>query len=360
MLFQMFTLICVLIAIHYIYYQAKLMMRLALKNSIREKIVSGAVSAVMAVILSFYAIETSFDVNFGLAVTALLVCLLYSGIMAFMIGYTLFGIWTYAFTYTDPTFSLEVYILVSLVFIVVDIFIKDYKIHTKGVVVLFILSLMFFLNIYVISNELNFAVTTALIYLGLTTISLLVAIGIIRYQQNYVRLYKRLAMEATHDSLTGLPNRRSFEETINQLDPGSEVSMLMIDIDYFKKINDVHGHPVGDLVLKETAAALRDVCSEKETVARTGGEEFALILRDQTLDTATSIAEKIRASIESLDIIIGDEILKITISIGVAGYPSQADSIDDLYALADEHLYIAKKLGRNQVCCEKKQSIIVE
>lgn len=356
----MFTLICVLIALQYIYYQIKVMVGLALKSSIREKILSGTVSGIMAVILNFYAVDTSFEVNFGLAFTVLLVTLLYSGSFSFLIGYIMFGIWNYAPPFSNPTFSLEVYILIGFIFIIVDMFVRDYKVHTKGVISLVILSLMFFLNIYIISIDLIFSLTTAFIYLLLTTISLFVAIGIIRYQQHYVRLNQRLSMEATHDSLTGLLNRRSFEEMINHLDPSTKVSMLMIDVDFFKKINDIHGHPVGDLVLKEIAAALGNVCSGKEMIARTGGEEFTVILRNQAMDTAKSVAEEIQRTIEALDIVVGDEILKVTISIGVASYPSQVDAIDDLYALADEHLYIAKKLGRNQVCCEKKQSIIVE
>lgn len=356
----MFTLICVLIALQYIYYQIKLMMGLALKSSIREKILSGVVSGLMAIILNFYAVETSFDVNFGLAFTALLVGLLYSGSFSFLIGYIMFGLWTHTLANTESIFSLEIYILIGLIFLVLDTFVKNFKIHTKGLLALAIVSLMFCLNTYIISGDLSFAVTTSVIYMILTTISLFVAIGIIRYQQEYVRLNQRLSMQATHDSLTGLPNRRSFEEKIKKLNPSETASMLMIDIDYFKKINDIYGHPVGDLVLKKTAAALKEVCTDKVTIARTGGEEFVVILRGHTMDMAKSVAEDIRAAIEALDTKAGDEILKITISIGVASYPSQVDSVDDLYALADEHLYIAKKLGRNQVCCEKKQSAIVE
>src|SRR5690625_5708381 len=96
----------------------------------------------------------------------------------------------------------------------------------------------------------------------------------------------------------------------------------MLDIDHFKNINDTYGHPAGDAVLQATAAALKEACTEKETVARVGGEEFAIMVRDVDLDAAVEMAERIRAAIESLEVDIGNDVLTLTTSIGDVTYPS--------------------------------------
>ncbi len=356
----MFTLVCVLIALQYVYYQIKWRLGFAMMSTTREKVLSGTVSGFMAVILSFYAVETQFGITFGLGITALLICLIYSGRVSFIIGAVIFGIWIYGFPYHSLVFPIETYIWVGILFIIIETLYKDSRVEFKGLSSLIALAFFFFLHIYWISGEISFAINTTAMYLTLTSISMLAGIGIIRYQQEFVRLHRRLSADATHDGLTGLLNRRTFEEVIKQIDTAKAAALLMLDIDHFKKINDTYGHPAGDAVLEATAAALKEACTGKETVARVGGEEFAVIIRDVDMDEAMEMAERIRTAVESLEVYVGDDVLTLTTSIGVAGYPFQAQSTEDLYKLADEHLYIAKKLGRNQVCCERKQSVIVE
>ncbi|CAM4207649.1 GGDEF domain-containing protein [Lacicoccus alkaliphilus] len=360
MFLQMFTLVCILIALQFIYYQIKWRLGFALMSTTREKVLSGIVGGFMSIILSFYAVETQSGITFGLGITALLICLVYSGRFSFLIGAAMFAVWIYALPYHTLIFPIETYIWVSALFIIIETMYKDSKVELKGLSSLVVLSFFFFLHLYQISSEIPYALGITALYLTLTTVSLLTGIGIIRYQQEFVRLHRRLAAEATHDGLTGLLNRRSFEEAIKQLDSKNEAVLLMIDIDHFKKINDTYGHPAGDAVLEATADALREACKVKETIARVGGEEFAVLLRHHDMESAKKAAEDIRAAIEALSIELDEETLKITISIGLASYPEQVRSPEQLYKLADEHLYIAKKLGRNQVCCERKKSVIVE
>lgn len=355
----MFTLVCVLIALQYIYYQIKWRLGFAMMSTTREKVLSGTVSGFMAIILSFYAIETQFDITFGLGITALLICLVYSGRVSFIIGAVMFGIWIYALPYHSLIFPIETYIWVGILFIIIETLYKGSRVELKGLSSLVVLAFFFFLHIYWISGEIPFAVSTTALYLTLTTVSLLTGIGIIRYQQEFVKNVRLLSTQATHDGLTGLLNRRSFDEVIKQVDTTKESALLMLDIDHFKSINDTYGHPAGDAVLKATADALKKTCTVKETIARVGGEEFAVMVRDADLNGAVEMAERVRAAIESLKVKVDDDIITLTTSIGVATYPSQVKSIADLYRLADEHLYIAKKLGRNQVCCERKQSSVI-
>lgn len=125
--------------------------------------------------------------------------------------------------------------------------------------------------------------------------------------------------------------------------------------------NDTYGHITGDMVLKKVSDTLKNVVTKDAPVGRVGGEEFAIILRDFSLSEVNTIAEKIRSDIEHLDIVANDntQIVKITVSIGIAKSPEENTSIQELYDTADERLYIAKKLGRNQVqSCNPNELII--
>lgn len=165
--------------------------------------------------------------------------------------------------------------------------------------------------------------------------------------------------EAEEDALTGLANRRAFDRHLHlefqaaQQD-GSECSLLMADLDRFKSINDRWGHQVGDEVLRVTAAVMREQVErmrpgDRSVVARYGGEELAVILPSIPLAGARRIAESIRANVESA-IIPGTPDLQSTVSIGIATFPSNAESVDELIAAADAALYRAKEEGRNRVC----------
>lgn len=213
---------------------------------------------------------------------------------------------------------------------------------------------------YFTSNNLSFTIGFIVLYLILATISVFAGVVIISYMQNYMKMYEKMESEAMHDALTGLLNRRHFNQCISELDPEPPVSMLMMDIDHFKKINDTYGHSAGDMVLKMVADTIKKVITDKRSIARTGGEEFAVILRNRTLDEAKIIAEELRLAIEEMDISCEEieDTIKVTVSIGIASYPSETTSIPKLYDTADERLYFAKKLGRNQVQYSTPKEII--
>ena len=132
---------------------------------------------------------------------------------------------------------------------------------------------------------------------------------------------------------------------------GENLSLLYIDIDYFKKINDTYGHSSGDIVLKNLAIILRDTCRIFDIISRNGGEEFSVMLLDCTASHAFEIAERIRKNVETnkFHISYKDDIC-VTISIGVTTYPDITDNIDNLIENADTALYEAKRTGRNKIC----------
>ncbi|MEA3331983.1 MAG: GGDEF domain-containing protein [Pseudomonadota bacterium] len=165
--------------------------------------------------------------------------------------------------------------------------------------------------------------------------------------------WQDLENSARLDDLTGLHNRRHFDEIIAKESERAEryhhpTSLIMLDLDYFKKVNDNFGHQTGDLVLQTLGKMLLEQVRLCDTPCRYGGEEFALILPETGLCEAQKIAERIRQAIEQLNIITHNNIhLRITASLGVAS--TDDNRTTDLVAIADQALYRAKENGRNQI-----------
>ncbi len=165
-----------------------------------------------------------------------------------------------------------------------------------------------------------------------------------------------MRQQASMDSLTGLANRKTFDATlesalVSAANEGKNLCLMMLDIDHFKKINDQHGHLIGDKVLKYVAATLKKMVKGKDLVARYGGEEFSIILEDTPTSGAVALAESIRMVIEQsklkrtdTDESLGD----VTISIGLENMRAGDDS-NGLIARADTALYHSKNKGRNKV-----------
>lgn len=167
---------------------------------------------------------------------------------------------------------------------------------------------------------------------------------------------ERLRQLAITDGLTALYNHRYFKEfLIRELDRAHRhklnISVVMIDIDYFKHYNDAHGHQAGDLLLIEVSRLLKENIRKIDLAARYGGEEFALVLLETNKTAAAVVAEKIKSLIEEYPFKNEESQPngKITISMGVASFPEDADGFDQLVGCADKRLYSAKQRGRNQV-----------
>ena len=167
------------------------------------------------------------------------------------------------------------------------------------------------------------------------------------------RLMQTLRESAMVDPMTGLYNRRFLQEHTAQIISGvlrrkTQIGLLVCDIDYFKQVNDTHGHDAGDQLLRETAIVLKNAVRESDIVIRFGGEEFLVLLMDVQSGDALVVAEKIRQSIEKLKVTVGEKVLQKTISIGVAEFPGDTDGFWQAIKYADVALYRAKEGGRNQ------------
>ncbi len=168
------------------------------------------------------------------------------------------------------------------------------------------------------------------------------------------RLQVALQELAVRDSLTGLYNRRYLDETLDRevsraRREGNPLSLVMLDIDYFKRVNDTYGHQVGDEVLRTLAATLSADIRAEDVPCRYGGEEFLILLPNMPLETAMMRAEAWRAAVEKLSIAHGNFQLTFTISLGVSAYPDHGKTPDELTRCADQALYQAKHDGRNRV-----------
>jgi diguanylate cyclase (GGDEF)-like protein len=175
---------------------------------------------------------------------------------------------------------------------------------------------------------------------------------------NYRRRYESeqaLQRASDTDPMTGVANRRAFmplldQEAARHACSGMSFSLVMIDIDHFKSVNDTHGHRTGDRVICKLAEICSQVAQQSETVARLGGEEFAILLPKTDLVTATSFAERLRMLIEELTMTSEEGVeFRITVSMGVAGYCGEGASVERLMSAADRGLYHAKYSGRNRV-----------
>lgn len=181
-------------------------------------------------------------------------------------------------------------------------------------------------------------------------------VGSLIYPLRNATLYREAQMAALTDSLTGAANQRALSYQMTRdisLAKRYEqpLSMLVLDVDFFKQINDTYGHAGGDKVLQAVVQVINHCSRDSDSVFRCGGEEFAVILPNATPTDAIIIAERIRVAIEEYEFSHNGGVIKATISIGCATYRN-GESGNQLMERADQALYCAKRSGRNRVCLE--------
>jgi diguanylate cyclase (GGDEF)-like protein len=165
------------------------------------------------------------------------------------------------------------------------------------------------------------------------------------------RLYAQTQQLALTDGLTGLYTKRYFEVRLNEeiewsKRTGKPICLVMVDTDKFKEFNDTLGHPAGDALLKEIASLLKDKVRSEDVVCRIGGDEFVLILKDNPKDKSQMICERVR---ETFQLRFAEMAVQVTASIGIACFPSDANTKDELTQAVDDALYVSKRTGRNRV-----------
>lgn len=168
------------------------------------------------------------------------------------------------------------------------------------------------------------------------------------YEKTNIEIKNTLATMAVQDVLTGSFNRNALYAFYAQYNKSSLLSVVLFDIDWFKKINDSYGHDAGDITLKVVSKKLETFFADIGYVFRIGGEEFFVLCPDVSIEKATKLTQDFLKEIVNVDIIFEDTALNVTLSAGIAEYPKEKNAFDELQKLADVRLYQAKELGRNQ------------
>lgn len=184
-----------------------------------------------------------------------------------------------------------------------------------------------------------------------------------RTGERIIELEQRILKLATTDSLTGVLNRRAFFERMEQeidrsLRENTSLSLILTDIDYFKKVNDRYGHQMGDTVLKRFTEQSLNSSRPYDFVGRYGGEEFVICLPGADISLSGSVAERMRSKVEEMKIMLPDasQSIRITASFGVTSFlMGSKEKVDSLIKRADNALYKAKSEGRNRVCMESRE-----
>ncbi len=208
--------------------------------------------------------------------------------------------------------------------------------------------------IYLFKHQNQPVLLEALAIANVTLIGLCILAFSHVYEWTRERSELRLVELAETDSLTGLANRIRLKDTFlrersRAMREGTPLSIIVIDLDHFKNVNDKYGHEAGDIALQRVAEVLRTHLRASDLPARMGGEEFGILLANTNSKQAAEVSEKIRENVENLDFSADGEEVRITLSGGIAELGRDGDDLRSLLAAADRRLYRAKSAGRNQI-----------
>ncbi|OEF98157.1 diguanylate cyclase [Desulfuribacillus alkaliarsenatis] len=327
--------------------------------SIKSKVYSGIAAGILGSLLMIFAIPYNDIILLDFRNFAVIIGAMYGGLVSSLAAATVIAINRVVF------FDFNEAAIAGVVLIYIMAFVSGYIVKQKLStfwkfncmnivnVLLYITTIFFITEDIKVAQDFMFKYAIYAFLGGI--IVFFIADYIDRANKSY-RLYKESAQV---DFLTGLNNVRQFHKVLseyvdNPKRADERMSLLLLDIDYFKTVNDTYGHLAGDIILKEFAKVLKNNTRPFDYVARVGGEEFAIILPECAKEQAIIVAERIRQAVEIHEFPISDlqnESVKIniTVSIGVASYPDPIDDKNDLFKKADACLYNVKSAGRNRV-----------
>lgn len=327
----------------------------SIKSNMKVKFTIGLIFGFCGCVLMFNGVNLADNMFMDFRIIALIISIIYCGpisaiitaicIITFRIGY--FGL------YSNSIVATVNLIVLTIIFSFFSV--SKYPFKIKYLIMCVINVLSSILWTFVLVKDLNIIFKILLHYVLSNIIVSIIIYYVMVYWFKTKELYLKLRFESTKDYLTGLNNVREFDLKLNQamsdtLENDRQLSLLMLDIDNFKKVNDTYGHNTGDLILKQLSEILISSCRSFDFISRKGGEEFCVILLDSNYEQAFEIAEKIRKNVhDNFFITDNNERINITVSIGVSSYPNKLNNISDLMEIADKALYNAKNNGKNQV-----------
>lgn len=324
--------------------------------NLKTKLLGGLVAGLLGSLLMMFSVKMPDNILIDFRNFAIIIVSLYGGLTSGLAASAIIIMNRFIFFGVNPSAIAAGLILLALTISASYLKTRNYSAFAK----FFIANI---LNIVLFSIAIAFLIkdteTWKTLFVSYGTFCLLggfpaawLADYIVRSNQNYQQLHQN----ASTDFLTGLNNVRQFDDIWNRKvlaakQTDTPLSLLIIDIDHFKHINDKYGHPIGDQILRQLGGILARIAGNRGIAARNGGEEFSIILPNTKALLAKETAEEVRKAVENhLFTISTGASIKITVSVGVASYPETTTDIDQLIKKADDSLYRAKNQGRNCVC----------
>lgn len=324
------------------------------KGSLPAKAVIGIGSGSLGIILMLYSVKVGPDIIIDFRYIPLMLTAIYSGwIPAILASILVGGFRVLYFGVSEPS---VIAMLNTLLAGIGFCFISNKKISRKSkwlYSMIYLLAVTSAALFIVLKFSMLFIEITAMFCLANIVVSW-VAFLYAEYLGEFIRLHHDLKYDAGKDYLTGLNNVRQFDACFRDvsqtaLKKGKRLSLLFIDIDYFKNINDTYGHMAGDSILQGIAGILAESFRSSDIVSRNGGEEFSVLLMDCPAHHAIKIAEKLMKNVENHEFAVSEKTsIHITISVGVSTYPETTKSIGRLLEDADSAMYEAKRNGRGK------------
>ncbi len=350
---DLFSNLTILAALLFMYSQLTKNSPLNRKSSFRRKMTIGALGGLLGNILMQYSMHVG-DTIVDLRHIPIILLAFYAGSIPAYLSMTLIIIGRFLIGVNlSSLFAMALMILVTIG----ALYLSRINLSGKNKVILTLTwnNLVFsIIASYLIKNiDILFSLIPA--YWFVSYLGGFIAFYIINYIRTLQHLFEKYKNESTTDGLTGLNNYRTFDDIFNSLiitidEQQEKLSLLYIDIDFFKKINDKYGHSVGDEVLKELGNILQKCTRSFDIVSRNGGEEFTILLLDCPVKKAIEVAENIRKTVEEHTFDFSGGNIHITISIGVSCYNETTFDVNNIIDDADKALYFAKNTGRNKVC----------
>lgn len=325
------------------------------KLPMQLKIKAGFIFGIMGIILVEFSVKITNNLIIDLRILPILIASIYGGFIPGIFSsliIAVFRLLRFGFSEAAVFAAISVLLLPVLTY---PLFRKQQPLHKKWIYGL-ILSEAFVSIAYVIFiPEPLYRYLIIFLFCSVSTVVAFALYHYVGYLEAYTFAFIRYKQEAKRDFLTGLNNVRQFDTVYNTVIKSAEVSqkkisLVFLDIDFFKKVNDTYGHKEGDNVLRILGDILRQNCREMDIISRNGGEEFSVILPDCEHALAEDIAERLRLKVQNTPFLLSDGTkINITISLGIASFPDKVSDLHVLKEKADEALYTAKRSGRNRV-----------
>lgn len=349
--------LCILIALIFVYVQLRWKFKIEKKKWYVSDFFDGVAGGLLGIILMYYSIQITNETIVDLRFIPVMLLTLFVGIRPAMLSGTIIIVGRFLYGVTLSAYgAMVLMILIMLFYFIISRFLnKNVNLNKKSSLMILATNIIFTVIITVLVRD--FAVLKILVpsYWGIAYLGGFVSVFFVDFQRKSHFLLERYKEEASIDYLTGLNNVRQFDHIFNMfVDNAKEkvekLSLLTLDIDFFKKVNDTYGHPAGDKILIELGQVLKNNTRSFDIVSRNGGEEFSVILPDCPNHQAMDIAERIRESVSKHSFPIEEkQYINITVSIGVATYPETVQDPEEIVKKADKCLYVAKQSGRNRV-----------